>query len=80
MAHVVTLDMDALAGELSTGLLADLQEAGCEARVSPLEGPHVKTGYGRSPRGRREDFRQHAQGVFDGVVPEGVCCREPVEA
>jgi len=72
MAHVVTLDMDELAGELSPGLLADMQEASCEAWVSPLEGPHVKSGYGRRPRWRREDFRQHARVVFDGVVPEGL--------
>lgn len=80
MAHVVTLDMDELAGELSTGLLADMQEARCETKVSPLADPHVKTDLERGPRWRREDFRQHAQGVFDGVVLEGQSSLAPLSA
>ena len=78
MAHVVTLDMDELAGDLSPGLLADMQEARCETQVSPLADLHVKTGLERGPRWRREDFRQHAQGVFDGLVLEGQSSLAPL--
>lgn len=80
MAHVVTLDMDELAGDLSPGLLADMQEARCETQVSPLANPHVKAGSGLGQNWRRENFRQHAQGVFDGVVLEGQSSLAPLNS
>ncbi len=78
MAHVVTLDMDELAGDLSPGLLADMQEARCETQDSPLADPHFKAGSGLGPNWRRANFRQHAQGVFDGVVFDGQSSLAPL--
>lgn len=78
MAHVVTLDMDELAGDLSPGLLADMGEARREMQAVSLEAPHVKVGSGQGPSLRRGDFRQHAQGVFDGVVLDGQSSLPPL--
>ena len=71
MAHLVTLDMDELAGDLSPGLLADMQEARCDRLAGSLTGQHVRTGSELGQGWRREDFRQHAQGDFGGVVLDG---------
>lgn len=77
MAHLVTLDMDELAGDPSPGLWADMQEAHCEMQALALTDRHVKTGSDPGNGWRREDYRQHAQGVFDGLVLDG---QSPLES
>ncbi len=72
MAQMVELDMDALAGEISPALLADMREAELQMKASELAELQMKMDGSIGGGLKREDFRQHAQGTFDGVALDGV--------
>ncbi len=71
MAQVVELDLNELAGDISPALLDDMQEAETEMQAQALAKQQVAMMAADKGGFKRSDFRQHAQGVFDGVEFDG---------
>ena len=77
MAQIVTLDLGEEAATQSQELLADIQAAQIAmetlARVNARSRDHLGDGM------NRHDFRQHAEGTFDGVDFDGHGAILPME-
>jgi len=71
MAQVVELDLNELAGDISPALLEDMQEAETEMQAQALAEQQLAMMAADKEGFKRSDFRQHAQGVFDGVEFDG---------
>ena len=71
MAQVVELDLNELAGDISPALLDDMQEAETEMQAQALVEQQLAMITAGKGGFKRSDFRQHAQGVFDGIEFDG---------